>query len=268
MLIKNQFGLPESLGFDPAGRLFVLDDYGDSSTSYGRILVFATPNSLPSGSGSADRVMGVVPTGELTTLGLTGQPAQTFALQTFTNQPKGIFFLPDGSVGILDTGDHRILVFPSYDKWPPEATNYSPLASYSVGQGGSFLSVYPNNAQTANIANGTPPASGSTLSSPVAAAFLPSTNELFVADTGNNRVAVLPYSGGAFHSATRVLARIEPIPIPPISSKARVSVRDFDHLWNVGRRGDRARYHGARRPTYTFPTRTTIGYWVITTPVW
>jgi uncharacterized protein (TIGR03437 family) len=207
MLIKNQFGLPESLGFDPAGRLFVLDDYGDSSTSYGRILVFATPNSLPSGNGSADRVMGVVPAGELTTLGLTGQPAQTFALQTFTNQPKGVFFLPDGSVGILDTGDHRILVFPSYDKWPPETTNYSPLAGYSVGQGGSFLSVYPNNAQTANVANGTPPASGSTLSSPAAAAFLPSTNELFVADTGNNRVAVLPYSGGAFHSATRVLGQ-------------------------------------------------------------
>jgi len=207
-LIKNQFGLLSTLGFDPAGRLYVVDDFADNgATSYGRVLVFATPSSLPNGNGSADRVMGVVPAGEMTTLGLTGAAATAVALQTWVNQPGGVFFLPDGSVGITDTGYSRIMVFPSYDKWDAESSHYSPLASSVVGQGGSYLVVAPNNAQTTTIANGTPPASASTLFQPVAAAYLPATNELFVADSGNNRVVVLPYSGGAFGSATRVLGQ-------------------------------------------------------------
>jgi uncharacterized protein (TIGR03437 family) len=207
MLIKNQFGSLATLGFDPAGRLFVLDDYGDSSTSLGRVLVFATPASLPSGGGSADRVMGVVPSGELTTLNLTGTSATAFELKTFLYSPEGIFFLPDSSVGIADTGDNRILIFPPYNQWPAESTNYSPTASSVVGQAGSFLTVSVNNAQTTTIASGTPPASGSTFANPVATAFLTSTSELFVADSGNNRVVAMPYSGGSFQSATRVLGQ-------------------------------------------------------------
>jgi uncharacterized protein (TIGR03437 family) len=208
MLIKNQFGVVSALGFDPAGRLYVVDGYGDNGvTSYGRVLVFATPGSLPSGNGSADRVMGVVPTGELTTLGLTGTAATAMVLQTWVDQPGGIFFLPDGSVGIVDTGYSRIMVFPPYSQWASESTYYSPLAASVVGQGGSFLTVAPNNAQTATVANGTPPASASTFFEPVAAAFLPATNELFVADTYNNRVVVMPLSSGVFASATRVLGQ-------------------------------------------------------------
>jgi uncharacterized protein (TIGR03437 family) len=203
--IKNQFASLTTLGFDPSGRLFVVDDYGDGTTSFGRVLVFATPNSLPSGNGSADRVMGVVPTGELTALGYTSSQAATFEFSTFMYQPGGIFFLSDSSVGIVDTGFNRILIFPSFDKWLPETTNYSPVASSVVGQGGSFTSVAPNNAQTTSIANGTPPASGGTLSSPVAAAFV--SNSLFIADAGNNRVIVMPYSGGVFQKATEVLGQ-------------------------------------------------------------
>jgi uncharacterized protein (TIGR03437 family) len=207
-LIKNQFGVVTSLGFDPAGRLFVVDDYGDNgNTSLGRVLVFATPSSLPSGNGSADRVMGVVPAGELATLGLTGAAANALLLQTWVYQPGGVFFLADGSVGIVDTGDNRIMIFPPYAKWDAESAHYSPLASSVVGQGGSFLVAAPNNAQTTTIANGTPPASGSTVWAPVTAAFLPATNELFVADTNNNRVIVMPYASAAFGSATRVLGQ-------------------------------------------------------------
>jgi uncharacterized protein (TIGR03437 family) len=206
-LIKNQFGLLATLGFDGTGRLFVVDDFGDGTTSVGRVLVFATPFSLPSAGGSADRIMGVVPPGELTTLGYTGQAATTFDLQTFVNSPDGIFFLPDNSVGIVDTNDNRIMVFPPYNQWPAESTQYSPTASSVIGQANSFLSVYANNAQTTTIANGTPPASGSTFSAPVAAVYLASTSELFVADSGNNRVMVMPYSGGAFQPATRILGQ-------------------------------------------------------------
>jgi len=207
MLIKSQFGVLSTLGFDPAGRLYVVDGYGDGTTAYGRVLVFATPSALPAGNGTADRVMGVVPAGELTTLGLTGTAATTLLFQTFVNQPAGIFFLPDGSVAIVDTVDNRIMVFPPYAQWDSESAHYSPLAASVVGQGGSFLVVAPNNAQTNTIANGTPPASGSTFYQPVAAAYLAATNELFVADTFNNRVVVMPYSSGVFGSATRILGQ-------------------------------------------------------------
>jgi uncharacterized protein (TIGR03437 family) len=216
MQIKNQFGVLASLGFDPSGRLFVVDDYGDNTTAVGRVLVFANPSSLPSGNGSADRVMGVVPTGEIgpTGLNLTGTAATTFVYQTWIAQPAGIFFIPSGSlagsVGVVDTGFNRILIFPPYPQWPAESTQYSPQANAVVGQGGSFTTIYPNDAQSATIGGGTPPASAGSLSSPVAAAFLASTNELFVADTGNNRVAVLPMTGGSgtvFAAATRILGQ-------------------------------------------------------------
>jgi uncharacterized protein (TIGR03437 family) len=170
------------------------------------VLVFATPNSLPSGNGTADRVMGVVPLGEIATLGLTGLAATTLELQTWLNQPAGIFFLTDGSVCIMDTGDSRIMIFPPYSQWDSEDAHYSPLATTVAGQGGSFLMVAPNNAQTLSIANGTPPASGSTFFRPTAAAYLPTTRELFVADTGNNRVMVMPSAAG-FGSATRILGQ-------------------------------------------------------------
>jgi uncharacterized protein (TIGR03437 family) len=214
MLIKNQVGVVGALGFDPSGRLFVVDDAGDGTTSYGRVLVFATPASLPSGGGSADRVMGVVPSGELTTLGYTGTQANTFDLQTWINSPGGVFFLADGSVGIVDSGFNRIMIFPPYSQWPPESTNYSPLANSVIGQGSNtnFLTYWPNNAQTTAIANGTPPASANGFRGPAAAVFLPSSsdpngNELFVADTFNNRVIVMPQSGGIFQPGTRVLGQ-------------------------------------------------------------
>ncbi len=205
--IKNQFGVVSTLGFDPAGRLYVVDGLGDNATSLGRVLVFATPSTLPPGNGVADRVMGVVTRDEVTTLNLTGTALTTLEFQTWVNQPGGIFFLPDGSVGVVDTYNNRIMVFPPYAKWDSESTHYSPLATSVVGQGGSFLSILPNNAQTATVANGTPPASGSTFFQPVAAAFLNSTNELFVADTSNNRVVVMPYTSGTFGNATRILGQ-------------------------------------------------------------
>lgn len=234
MLIKNQFGLLSTLGFDPKGRLYIVDSYGDGTTAFGRVLVFATPSTIPAGNGSADRVMGVVPTGELATLGINKDPiaSNLFELQTWMVQPNGIFFFPDGGVGILDTGDNRILTFPSYDKWVPESTNYSPLAIAVTGQGGStnYTSLAANNAQTASLSAGTPPASGSTLWAPSAAAFLPATNELFVADRNNNRVIVMPQVGSSFGSATRVLGQ----DLLTANSPNLIEGREFQFLTDAG----------------------------------
>ncbi|HUA57798.1 MAG TPA: hypothetical protein VML19_03530 [Verrucomicrobiae bacterium] len=214
MQIKDQFGLLATLGFDSAGRLYVVDSYGDNAEALGRVLVFANPGALPAGNGSADRIMGVI-TGaaELTALGYTpGTAAATaFQFQTFFASPNGIFFLPDGKIGIVDTGYSRLLIFPSYGSWPAESAQYSPTALASVGQGSStnFTSYYPNNAQSKTLltTGATPPAAASTLSQPSAAIYSP-TNEIFVTDAANNRVVVLPVSAGdAIGSATRVLGQ-------------------------------------------------------------
>ena len=210
MQVKNQFGAISALGFDASGNnLYVVDSAGDGQTALGRVLVFQNPNSLPAGNGSANRILGVIPTGELTTLNLTGTAATTFVGQSFVNQPNSIFFLPDGSIGVVDTGYSRLLIFPPFANWPAEGAQYSPNANQVVGQNGSFTSIYPNAAQSKGlIAQGaTPPASGSTLSNPSAAVFLGATNELFVTDAANSRMVVLPFSSGSFGSATRVLGQ-------------------------------------------------------------
>ena len=158
--------------------------------------------------------MGVI-TGadELKALGYTTTATATnFELQTFFSAPNGIFFLPDGKIGIVDTGYNRLLIFPAYANWPSESTQYSPNAIAVVGQGSStnFTNLSPNNAQSKGLlaSGATPPATGSTLYAPSAAVFLASTNELFVTDASNNRMIVLPVgSGDAIGAATRVLGQ-------------------------------------------------------------
>ena len=110
---------------------------------------------------------------------------------------------------MVDSGYSRILVFPAYAQWPAEATQYSPEASAVIGQGGfSSTSLSPNGNTLSSVV--TPPASAASLWNPKAAMFLPAVNELFVSDSGNNRVLAMPQSAFAssgFGSATAVLGQ-------------------------------------------------------------
>jgi uncharacterized protein (TIGR03437 family) len=114
---------------------------------------------------------------------------------------------------VLDAGDNRLLVFDPYSSpdWGLTSgdTTFSkppPVALAVLGQGSSltnFTSVAANagNAQAAFTSNG---ATIATFATPVAAAV--AGTDLFVVDTGNNRVLVYPNAGQAA-AATEVLGQ-------------------------------------------------------------
>jgi len=204
-LIANQFGVPSQLAFDTSGNLYVSDALPNSG--FNRVLVFTpTSGATPFNSGeSAARIMGVIQTSQIQSLTVAQQTAIIDATE-FSN-PGGIFFLADGSVGVVDSGDNRILIFPPYTQWPATTTYVSPQATAVLGQNGSFQTFGLNNNTTPTVL--TPPANAGVFASPATAAFLSSTSELFVVDSGNNRVLVMPQQSGSvpFGNATRVLGQ-------------------------------------------------------------
>jgi uncharacterized protein (TIGR03437 family) len=224
-LTKSQFAIPSAIAFDNAGRLYVSDSDGLSTSSrINRVLVFDPKNGALATGRAADRIMG----GGCLSFGYTSCSAlgttvtsswvsgnTNFPFDTLMYFPEGIFFLPpDGSgnqsVGVVDFGYNRILIFPAYALWPAESSLYSPEAiSTPIGQNGfTTSSLNPNGNTSPTVV--TPPATAASLAGPRAALFLPSTNELFVSDSGNNRVIVMPQSASAsagFGSATRALGQ-------------------------------------------------------------
>lgn len=211
----NQFGVLGGIGFDPQGRLYLGD------VTLARVLVFANPSAVNSNA-SADRLMGVFPPNT------TGLNATTIGATSF-NSPESIFFIPDGNgnayVGVLDTNWNRATIFPPYSQWP--AAPQPPQALQPggvVGQNLSFTSISPNGTTSTTAV--TPPPSAGTFSSPINAVYLNSTKELFVVDSGNNRVVVMPLQPQAgapviFGNATRVLgqARFDQFSINYIEGK-------------------------------------------------
>jgi uncharacterized protein (TIGR03437 family) len=189
-LRTNQFAVPNSVAFDSAGRLYVSDADKDSPGSLSRVLVFSPP--FTSGM-SASRIMGVLlapPAGQTI--------SQAQADRTLIVNPGGIFFLPGTQgMGVLDSFSNRILIFDPYDQWPDQNTQFSPQAKAAVGQQGSFTLRSKN--------SGNPRPSESTLLNPVAATFV--NNELYISDSGNNRVIVMPFQNGSFGPATRTLGQ-------------------------------------------------------------
>lgn len=198
---KNQFGSVNSLAIDSLGRLYVSDVVG---SNLGRVLVFANP-SAQSGNLSANRIMGVIQTSQLA--GLQQSQVATFQGQTVLANPNGIFFLADRSVGIADTSLNRILIFPPYEQWPAESTYYSPQASTVIGQKDFLLGDTNANQFVTGSGAVTPPPNATTLWGPYTAAFLAATKELFISDSGNNRVIVMPQGTNGFGPATRVLGQ-------------------------------------------------------------
>ena len=182
------FSFPQGIAFDSAGRLYVADMTADSSLS--RVLVFTPPFI---NNQTAARIMGITP-------GPTF-PTQDAIDRTVMVGPAGIFFLPSaGRMGILDSFSHRILLFDTYEKWPDVATLFSPQAIDKIGQ-----PDFHNRGANANTSAFLQAPTPATFFSPEAVVF--SGTELFVADTRNNRVVVLPFTGSTFGPATRVLGQ-------------------------------------------------------------
>jgi len=192
----DQFAMPSAIAFDPQGRLFVSDSDTNNPVQLSRILVFEPPfkNAMP-----ASRIMGVVQA--------AGTLTQAQIYSTEMDDPEGVFFLPNNQIGVVDAGYHRILIFPSYDQWPAQLTQFSPSALAVVGHNSDFTRIWANDA--APSATFLPSPSTSVFYSPMAAALF--NGELFVADSQNNRVLAMPLQTSStqptFAAATRALGQ-------------------------------------------------------------
>jgi len=194
----NQLQSPTSINFDSAGRLYI----GDISNNFSRVLVFPPP--FTSGMGAA-RIMGVfVPTPQVT-------PPDPQLYSTIFGGVADIFFLPGtGGVGIVDANYSRILIFDTFDNWPDTTVSYSPSAKAIYGHTSGVSAINQRDQKSLVSNDGNPTSSNSTLAVPESAVFVStgtSTGELYVADAGNNRVVVLPYSNGALQPAVRLLGQ-------------------------------------------------------------
>ncbi|HMC59052.1 MAG TPA: hypothetical protein VKJ01_07665, partial [Candidatus Solibacter sp.] len=209
----NQLAIPTGLAFDASGRLYVSDsdDSNNSADPLNRVLVFTPSSSGQFSSGqSASRIMGLLtplPQG----VPPPDQRTQTIQrLQIRMNSPNSIFFLSstpgNQPVGVVDSNFSRILIFDPYEQWPDPGTATSPSAKAVVGQGPApGIFVKPDGTQAIQPNFGNPRSSAQSFRFPTGAVFL--NNELYVADSGNHRVMVLPLQTGTFGSATRLLGQ-------------------------------------------------------------
>ncbi len=180
---KTRLAYPMGMAMDSSGRLYVCD-------SYSRVLGFEAPLF----NGSAARMIG----GVFNNIGILQPPTG----QTLY-QPRGIVLVGDKPL-VIDTSNHRILRFKRYEDWPTDGT--APSADDVIGQA-SANDYKPNRDALWPVTRvGTEPAVS--FNYPTAAAV--AGDELFVADSGNNRVVVLPdpaATSGAAMYAKRVLGQ-------------------------------------------------------------
>jgi uncharacterized protein (TIGR03437 family) len=168
---------PTGVTFDPAGNMLVADQFH-------RVLVYAPGATF----GSTATMLLCVAFQPTTPINRTGV-ASAFAV-----------FATANNIFVSDTGHNRILVYPPVASLTTPPNQQSPPAQTVIGQA-LFTSG------TAN--GGNPEPSSSTLSAPVD--FAASSTELFVTDSGNNRVLVFPLSAttGPGTTATRVIGQLD-----------------------------------------------------------
>lgn len=171
--------LPSGVAVDSAGRVFVLES---NPSVRGRVLVFTPPFVLGQG---ATRELGY----STATL-----PAVNDS--QFGNGPNAVFIYANDGVGVSDTQNNRILLFKPFALWTTD--KFTQHAAAVIGQP-DFASNQAN--------RGAGETGADRLRLPTAAAFAGS--ELYVADTGNNRVVVFPLNAAPISAgpATRVLGQ-------------------------------------------------------------
>ncbi|HYP09699.1 MAG TPA: hypothetical protein VER03_25970 [Bryobacteraceae bacterium] len=176
-LNKAVLSTPSGIGVDNGGRVYVAD-------ANSRVLVFTPPFS---NGKEAARIVGI---------GIQPAAGQQFtAFESVLAGPEGIVVLNNRLV-VFDTATSRIMRYDPFTEWPAESeTLISPPAKEVIGQT-DFSGERPNRLL--------PEPNASTVSRPVGG--YAAGNDLYVADTGNNRVMVFPNFSS---TATRVLGQLD-----------------------------------------------------------
>ena len=214
---KNYLSQPAGLAFDAGGRLFIAD-------SSNRVVVYAPPFAI--GQASV-RVMGVVTTPDAplvsaSTLGAVDGDGHA--------TPPGAIFFIGSNPYVVDTGNARILGYNPFEQWPLESAAFSPPAQSVIGQA-DFQSAQSNQGLSQpNATTFAGPQPNPFVGGPVSAVF-DGTGNLYVADSGNNRVLAFPQQQtGIFTTAARLLGQSD----FPYNSLNRIDGREVGFSGNTG----------------------------------
>ena len=210
-LVLNQFISPFSIAFDPSGNLWVGD--------LGRVMVFPGP-TFTNGMSASTHILGVFPSGY--TFPTPQSAEQTLLDSTTVQAPEGIFFPAGVGVGVVDAGMNRIMLFPPFASWPSTGP---PVATTILGQLNSCVQS-PNQTCKAPNNGGVQPG-GLTFSAPAGAVY--TGTDLYLADSGNNRVLDLPQTGNTFGAASRILGQ----DFPYANSPNLIEGREFQFTGTV-----------------------------------
>lgn len=183
---KTNLAQPNAIAFDSSGDMLVSDQLQ-------RVVVY-TPGAV-TGS-AASRILGV--------------PTQSGVNGTGLGNVFGVS-AAGTNIFVADTSNNRVLVYGAVSTWPPESTQFSPSATRAIGQSDLTSATANQGGQPSAV----------TLSAPVDIASSPS--ELFVVDSGNNRILVYP-GVASLASASRVIGQLD----FPYNAANLVAGKEFD----------------------------------------
>jgi uncharacterized protein (TIGR03437 family) len=209
--LLNNMDHPLSLAVSAGGDLYVAD-------ALSRVLYFQGP--VANGQNTANRVLGLFsPTQAVPSTAGCVNTGDTDC-NIFLNAPSGLA-LSGGSLFVADTGDSRIVEYGAPSTWPTictfdgvnnksacsAGTAVSPTPIAYIGQVDA-VSIGANRGSAFRATTGgTQSAGANTLAVPEGIAF-DGTN-MWVTDSGNNRVLMIPQQGGLYSSATKVLGQMD-----------------------------------------------------------
>ncbi|MCZ2154655.1 MAG: hypothetical protein LC114_12270 [Bryobacterales bacterium] len=166
---KNGIRLPFSVAFVPGPGLLCVGD------TLGRVLVYQNPSA--SGQAAA-RILGV-PTQSQANQGVT------VARNVISGGTNGVFAADADTVGVVDSANHRILLYPPFGGWGEETPQFSPNAAIVFGQE-NFTASLPNRG------SGIP--GSARLNRPLDA--VAGSGKIWIVDTFNHRVLRLGLGAG------------------------------------------------------------------------